>query len=73
MSEEIRRELERILKSKKIGPSRKDAALKEITGRCCVCGNMPTQEVIYQLQDAKRIEKYCDSCIKKVYERDQVL
>ncbi len=40
---------------------------------CCVCGGLPTHEVIYHLDGATQIERYCESCIKKVYERTPVL
>jgi hypothetical protein len=42
---------------------------------CCVCGGLPSLEVRYPVPDggATRIERYCESCIQKVYEREQVL
>jgi hypothetical protein len=46
-------------------------------GRCCICGTLATQIVTFDASDdrqsAHKIEKYCDNCVKKVYEREPVL
>lgn len=52
---------------------RKEAVMKDITGVCCVCRNIPSMQVSYDMNGATKIEKYCDSCIQKVYAREQVL
>jgi hypothetical protein len=56
----------------------KQAIIKRLSGgRCCVCGNIATQMVTYDASDdkqgAQRIERYCSTCVKKVYEREPVL
>jgi hypothetical protein len=53
----------------------KDTVMKKLAGGwCCICGGIPTQMVTYDIseekQSATRFEKYCDTCIKTVYERD---
>jgi hypothetical protein len=40
---------------------------------CSVCGDIPTCEVIYQLEGCKKVEHYCDKCVKNVYARESVL
>ena len=53
--------------------------LEVVQRRCCICGcgDIATQMVTYDASDekqaAKRIEKYCDTCVKNVYERQPVL
>jgi hypothetical protein len=32
---------------------------------CISCGNMATQEALFNVDGAMLIEKYCDSCAKK--------
>jgi hypothetical protein len=53
----------------------KENIIKRLSeGNCCVCRTVATHKVIYDASDergaAQRIEKYCDLCIKKVYERE---
>jgi hypothetical protein len=33
---------------------------------CVDCGNVATQEALFQLDGASLIEKYCDICVKKI-------
>ena len=33
---------------------------------CADCGNVATQEALFQVQGASLIEKYCDICVKKI-------
>ena len=40
---------------------------------CCVCGGIPSLEVVYDADVASRVERYCESCVRRVYEREQVL
>lgn len=52
----------------------KHLAIKELIGGvCCICGDIPDVEVVYPLEGATRIERYCNDCIKSVYAREQVL
>ena len=36
---------------------------------CCVCGGIPSLEVVYDADGASRVERYCESCVRRVYER----
>ena len=36
------------------------------TKYCVSCGNMATQEAIFTVEGATMIEKYCDSCAKRI-------
>jgi hypothetical protein len=55
----------------------KKQIIKDITGYpgCCICGKVPTLEARYPVPEggATKIERYCQSCITKLYEREQVL
>jgi hypothetical protein len=52
----------------------KDNIVKRLSGgRCCICGAIATQLVTYDADGATRIERYCENCVKTVYEREQVL
>jgi hypothetical protein len=66
--------IQRILKSN-VSEIVKEAVVKRLAGGwCCVCHDIPGYMVTYDVGDEKqagqRIEKYCDDCLKKVYERD---
>ncbi|HEY7110561.1 MAG TPA: hypothetical protein VH415_14145 [Nitrososphaeraceae archaeon] len=69
--------IQRILKSN-VSTVVKDTIMKKLAvGWCCICHDIPTQIVTYDIgdeeQSATRIEKDCDDCLKKVYEREPVL
>jgi hypothetical protein len=52
----------------------KENIIKKLSGGICViCRRMPTHLVTYDVDKATRVERYCDDCIRKVYERDPVL
>lgn len=40
---------------------------------CCVCGGIPTYEVVYDADGASRVERYCDQCSERVFSRSEVL
>ena len=40
---------------------------------CRHCSGIPTHEILYDVDKATRIERYCDNCVKTVYEREAVL
>jgi hypothetical protein len=66
--------IEKIMKSK-ISSQVKKSIIKSLTSgsMCCSCGGIPMLEVKYDVSDERqacsKIERYCDSCAKKVYER----
>jgi hypothetical protein len=33
---------------------------------CTHCGNVATQEALFEVEGASLIEKYCDICVKKI-------
>jgi hypothetical protein len=45
--------------------------IKEIVGgsNCFVCGDIPAIEVQYPMENILRIERFCNPCSKKVYEK----
>ena len=53
----------------------KKLGIKKLTGvnPYCVCGDIPSYEIIYNVENATRIERYCEKCVKSVYGREQVL
>jgi hypothetical protein len=40
---------------------------------CCVCGGIPVYQVLYDVENAIRIERYYQNYIKSLYAREQVL
>ena len=55
----------------------KKRVIKEMTGHsgCWGCSGIATLEVRYPVKDggATQIERWCENCIKKLYEREPVL
>ena len=68
-------ELQKILSSPKTTEEIKKMKIKELVGvsPCCICGNIPSCEVVYDADGASRIERYCDSCANRVFSRNAVL
>ena len=50
----------------------KKFAIKKLRGGspCCVCGGIPFYQVLYDVGNATRIERYCQNCIKKLYAKE---
>ncbi len=67
--------LERIVSSRSIMDNTKRTMIRKLSegSACCICRDIPTHEVIYPLEGATRMERYCQDCIKKVYQREPVL
>ncbi len=66
-------ELLQKIESSNITDERKQRDLKKLTGsQCCIC-SIPSHEVIYHIDGATQMERYCQDCIKKVFEREAVL
>ena len=40
---------------------------------CCICGGIPSCEVVYDAEGASRVERYCESCANRVFSRNAVL
>lgn len=70
--------LKKIMESK-VAESNKKASIRSLTGGspCCMCIGIPSLELRYDMSDERGkavvVERYCDSCVKKLYEREQVL
>ncbi len=68
------KQLKEFVSSNKHTFTQKEIMIKKVAGRCCcVCGGIPSLQVSYDMQGARLIERYCESCIKKVYAREEVL
>ena len=66
----------RKLASSNVTEEVKKLGIKKLTGGispCCIDGGIPTYEVIYNVENATRIERYCDKCVKSVYTEEVVL
>jgi hypothetical protein len=40
---------------------------------CCVCGGIPSLEVVYDADGASRVERYCEACANRVFSRNAVI
>ena len=51
--------------NKILAPITANKKLKELYGNaCCICGQWPSYKVLYDMQGAKRIERYCEKDFK---------
>ena len=67
--------LQKIVSSNNIMDDTKHAMIRKLSegSACCICRGIPSMEVIYHLEGATQMERYCSECIKKVYQREAVL
>ena len=40
---------------------------------CCVCGGIPSLEVIYNADGASKVERYCEACANRVFSRNAII
>ena len=40
---------------------------------CCICGGIPSLEVVYDADGASRVERYCEACANRVFSRNAVV
>jgi hypothetical protein len=40
---------------------------------CCICSGIPSLEVVYDVEFASRVERYCEACANRVFSRDAVV
>jgi len=40
---------------------------------CCICGGIPSLEVVYDVEFASRVERYCEACANRVFSRKAVV
>jgi hypothetical protein len=68
-------ELQRIVSSHKTTDENKKLMIKKFTkvSPCCICGGIPSCEVVYNAEGASRIERYCQSCSGRVFSRNSLL
>jgi hypothetical protein len=67
-------ELQRIVFSPKTTDEIKKFMIKKFTkvSPCCICGGIPSCEVVYDADGASRVERYCESCANRVFSRNAV-
>ena len=73
--EEILEELQKIVSSPKTTDDIKKLMIKKLAkaSPCCICGGIPSCEVVYDAEGASRVERYCESCANRVFSRNAVL
>src|SRR5215510_4023328 len=59
--------LKKVEKSKVTEVMKQNIIKKVSGGLCCLCRGIPKHKVIYRIEGAVIIEKYCENCIKRVY------
>jgi hypothetical protein len=64
LSQEDLAELQRVLQSKRIGPSGKEVKQRKIVGMCG-CGQVPDYIMTRYYEGARVIEKYCTKCLEQ--------
>ena len=40
---------------------------------CCICGGIPSLEVIYDVEFASRVETVCEPCANRVFSKNTVI
>lgn len=40
---------------------------------CCICGGIPSLEVVYDAEGASRVERYCEACANREFSRDAIV
>ena len=68
--------LQKIVSSNRIQDATKQNMIRKLAGGyCCCCRGIPSSQVSYPVPDggATLVERYCEDCVKKVYEREAVL
>jgi hypothetical protein len=75
ISKEDLEELQKIVSSHKATDEIKKIMIKKFAkvSPCCICGGIPTYEVVYDADGASRVERYCDPCSDRVFSRNAVL
>lgn len=64
---------QKIVNSNNVSDTVKNDLIKNLpNGRCCLCENIATHKLLIDVSDEKhatRVERYCETCLKTVYER----
>ncbi len=68
-------ELQKVVSSRQATDDIKKLMIKKFTkvSPCCICGGIPSLEVVYDADGASRVERYCESCANRVFTRNAVL
>jgi len=72
-SPEILEKLDKLNRST-LGEATKKLAMRRLIGsikQCCICQALPEYEVIYYLEKATKIERYCQNCYNRKEELDR--
>ena len=40
---------------------------------CCVCGGIPSLEVVYDADGASLVERYCEACANRVFSKNAAI
>jgi hypothetical protein len=75
ISKEILEVLEKVVSSRQTTDDFKKLMIKKFAqvSPCCVCGGIPSLEVVYDADGASRVERYCESCANRVFSRNPVV
>jgi hypothetical protein len=67
--------LEKIVSSPRTTDDIKKMMIKKFAkvSPCCICGGIPSLEVVYDADGASRVERYCESCANRVFTRNAIL
>jgi hypothetical protein len=64
--------LKKAFYSGRLSPTGKDTIQKKLGGTCVICGGLAQKIASYDCAGfATRIERYCDSCVKKTFARSE--
>ena len=75
ISKENLEELQKIVSSHRATDDMKKLMIKKLAkaSPCCICGGIPSCEVVYDADGASRVERYCESCANRVFSRNAIL
>ena len=59
-------ELKTLLANPKVPDLRKSFVMRNTSGSCSICGNLPSHRAIYRKYGVIIIEKYCDNCLARM-------
>jgi hypothetical protein len=70
-SPEVTQKLHKLLNSN-MSQIYKNLAIKRLIGTkcCCVCSAIPVYELTYHLDNATKVERYCERCYNKYEENE---
>ena len=70
---ETLQELEKIVSSPRTTDVAKKLMIKKFAkvSPCCVCGGIPSLEVVYDADGASIVERYCESCANRVFSKNR--